>query len=195
MFEASSLEELQGFLSACEADFIFQMGYNSFFMTRAFGWGNYYYNISKERIQFEYEMIQLFNKRNHNAIDKLIFPEQAKQFIEQFDNLELPHHNSPKQPNPILVHHPMAKIQDIKNYQLEVRSTTWRPVEMKKRVSSKTLNVAFQRCVRRCIYFLFQVQLEKYWLAPPGEFFFSRPRVTVYNNVCSLVRFCAYCLG
>ena len=159
-------------MALLEDDFDFYMGYHSN-LPCIIPWSELRTTMT-ERFQFELNetptYIRILNSTIHSACYSPFSVDSDEIATNILDDIEFPHHNVPNPPNPY------SYPKDDRDW----RITRWKEVKPTQRKSSKTLKVAFERCLRRCLYFLFQVSLEKYWPPPGAALCFERTNVDVY---------------
>jgi hypothetical protein len=183
----TSLQELEPFLAECEYDFEFYMGFQSYITRSMIPWPPSLRAAMSSRFEFEVNETPKFAQKYTSAVEfateeivamLTLDIDSMKEATKLLDNFEIPHHNTPKPPNPMLVH---PKEEDGNRPEI-----SWREVKKHQRRASKTLKVAIERCIRRCIYFLLQGQLERYWPPPAAGIRYSRTYVDNYVIFSSL---------
>jgi hypothetical protein len=132
-------------------------------------WSNAHREYLRQQLSFESAQAKSLAWRLGVEIElaskeaNLLLTEEA---IKALDLIELPSHGVPRPENP-MPSHPFDDRAWNKH--------PWKPLrKATERKPSKTLISAVQRCVRRCLYFLFQNQLERYWLPSPKGLIYAR---------------------
>jgi hypothetical protein len=146
VWDVNNLQKLHEHLALCQQDFVFFLHYHGYLIP----WNKEWYNM--QILLADYEIQQLTQLKLEFTMLKLNKIKLSPENVRMLDEIEFPAHGIPSPPNPVFAH-PLDRYTSFK----------WGKLFNKKRKPSKDIQRAFQRLLRRCIYFLLQLQLEKYW--------------------------------
>ena len=183
----TNLDDLRPHLAVLEEDFDYYMGYHSYLNSQMIPWPADYRKVLTERLQFELQetpihyqhLTSVIQSACQSSISSLSMDiNSMKAATKLLDNLDFPHHNTPNPPNPITAH---------PNDDRQWNSVGWKEVKLpKQRNTSKTLKVALERCLRRCLYFIFQNSLQKFWPPPSNALCYERTNINQYVRITFL---------
>jgi hypothetical protein len=165
VWEVSNLNDLEKYLAICEEDFMANMCYD--LPEHVTYWTPVYLKNLEQQLNYEYWQaqplsIRLLTEIEESSKEGILLLQQLSQLeaIVALDHIQFPSHGVPRPANPIILH--------------QNKEQEWEALVPPKRNRSTKLREAFARCLRRCIYFLLQTQLEKYWLPPPNGLRYAR---------------------